>query len=298
MSRPRFHLVLLGLVTFTPLSDGWSQAPFALSEVKPQVIQAHRAKEAGMVDSVEVQIGDKVEEGQILARLEHDRQLHAYLVAKARAENTGNLMIAEGELQEKNAALEDMHMKYRRRQVSASQVSQSQGQAKAAQGRYEQAKMNADLAKLELALAEKMLERRFIRCTLKGSVVEIAKVPGDRAGEGDVVVTVADLSWITAVIPMTKESATALASNAAFPVKIAGSSMTRVAQVIGMTPMPHGTKGEQMVQIAFANSDPLALVKQKVYEVLLPENLKTAPVAKQTPPAPKPETAKKTPGRT
>lgn len=298
MSRSRRLLVFLGLATFAALMDGWSQAPFALSDVKPQVVQAHRAREAGLMETVEIQIGDKVEVGQVLARLEHDRQLHAYYVAKARAENTGSVMIAEGELQEKNAALEDMHMKYRRRQVSASQVSQSQGQAKAALGKLEQAKMNAELAELELRLAEKMLERRFIRCALKGTVVEIAKYPGDRAGEGDVVVTVADLSWITAVIPMTRESAAALASNAAFPVKIAGSSLTRVAQVIGVTPMPNGAKGEQLVQIAFANSDPLSLVKQKVYEVLLPPNLKTAPVAKQSPPPAKPEAAKKTPGRT
>ncbi len=298
MSRSRRHLVLLGLASFAALSDGRSQSPFALSDVKPQLIQAHRAKEAGVMDSVEVKIGDKVEEEQILARLEHDRQLHACFVAKVRAENKGALMTAEGELQEKNAALEDMNNKYRRRQVSAAQVSQSQGQAKAALGKLEQAKMNAELADLELKLAEKMLERRFIRCALKGTVVEIAKYPGDRAGDGDVVVTVADLSWITAVIPMTKESAAALASNAAFPVKIAGSSINRVAQVTGITPMPNGAKGEQMVRIAFANSDPLALVKQNIYEVLLPENLKTAPVAKQTPPPAKPEAAKKPPGRT
>jgi multidrug efflux pump subunit AcrA (membrane-fusion protein) len=283
----------------TVVTDGWSQVSFALSDVKPHVLQMHRAREAGVMDSVEVRIGDSVGEGQILARLEHDRQLHAYHVAKAKAENKGGLTIAEGELQEKNAALEEMNMKYRRRQVSAAQVSQSQGQAKAAQGRLEQAKMNAELAELELALAEKLLERRFIRCTFKGTVVEIARNPGDRTAEGDVVVTVADLSWMTAVIPMTKESAAALAGNAAFPVKMAGSSVTRMAQVVGVTPMPHGTKGEQMVQIAFANSDPFFLFKQKAYEVLLPANLKTAPLAKQAPPPPaKSDAAKKTPGRT
>jgi len=52
------------------------------------------------------------------------------------------------------------------------------------------------------------------------------------------------------------------------------------------------------VQIAFANADPLSLVSQKVYEVLLPQNLKTAPVAKRAPAPPKPEATKKTPGRT
>lgn len=290
---------ILLLTLFSVITDGWSQVSFALSDVKPHVLQMHRAREAGVMDSMEVRIGDSVTEGQILAKLEHDRQLHAYHVAKARAENRGGLTIAEGELQEKNAALEEMNMKYRRRQVSAAQVSQSQGQAKAAQGRLEQARMNADLADLELALAEKLLERRFIRCTFKGTVVEIAKNPGDRTAEGDVVVTVADLSWMTAMIPMTKESAAALSEGAAFPVKMAGSAVTRMAQVVDVTPMPHGTKGEQMVRIAFANTDPFFLLKQKAYEVLLPPNLKTAPLAKQAPPPPvKSDAAKKTPGRT
>jgi len=250
------------------------------------------------MEVVEVKLGDKVSERQVLARLDHDRQLHAYNVAKARADNLGAVMIAEGEVQEKSAALEEMNLKFRRRQVSASQVSQSAGQARAAQGRLEVARMNAELADLELKLAEKMLERRFIRSALEGTVIEIARTPGDRVGEGDVVVTVADVNWMTALIPMTKESAAALSESAAVPVRLAGSSVTRVAQVIGMTPMPHATKGEQMVQISFANADPFSLSPQQAYEVLLPQNLKTAPIAKQAPLPPKPEAAKKAPGRT
>lgn len=295
MSRLLVFLLPFLLASF---SAGWSQTVFALSDVKPHIVQVHRAKEAGLLDTMEVQVGDKVVEGQVLARLEHDRQLNAYYVAKARAENRGTVTTAEGELQEKVAVLEDMNMKYRRRQVSASQVSQCQGQAKAAQGKLETARLNADLADLELKLAEKMLERRFVRCALNGTVVEIAKAPGDRVQEADVVVTVADLNWMTALIPMTKESAAALADNAAFPVRLAGDTLTRAAQVIGKTQMPNATKGEQMVQIAFANTDSLALVSQKVYEVLLPQNLKTAPMAKQPSPPPKPEATKKTPSRT
>jgi multidrug efflux pump subunit AcrA (membrane-fusion protein) len=292
-------LVILAFALLAIPFSGWSQTTFALTDVKPQLVQMHRTKEAGLLDTVEVKLGDKVTEGQMLVRLEHDRQLHTYYVAKAKAENQGSVTAAEGELQEKNAALEEMNMKYRRRQVSAAQVSQVQGQVKAAQGRLEIARMNAELAELELRLAEKLLERRFVRCALKGTVVEISRAPGDRAGEGDIVVTVADLNWMTALIPMTKESAAALAENAAFPLRLAGSSVTRVAQVIGMTPMQHGTKGEQMVQVAFANADPFSLVSQKAYEILLPQNLKTAPIAKQVPAPPKPpETVKKPPGRT
>lgn len=291
MSSARWCLFLF-LSGFFLLSEGRTQSVFALSDVKPHVVQVHRAREAGVVESVEVKIGDKVEEGQLLVRLEHVRQLHAYLTAKARAENSGGLMIAEGELQEKSAALEEMNNRYKRRQVSASQVAQSQGQLKAAEGKLEQARMNAKLAELELKLAENMLERRFVRCTFKGTVIEISKNPDERANEGDAVVTVADLNWMTALIPLTRESAAALAANATFPVRIAGSSIIRAAQVLAVTPMPNATKGEQLVQIAFANGDPLSPIKDKTFEVLLPEGVKPVP------PAPKPPPAKKTPGRT
>jgi macrolide-specific efflux system membrane fusion protein len=268
-----------------PLAVVWGQSPFSLLDVKPHLIQMHRARESGLLDSVEVKLGDKVKPGQVLARLEHDRQLHAYNVAKARAENLGSVMIAEGELQEKTAIFEDINMKFRRRQATAAQVAQSQGQMKAAHGRLEVARMNAELAKLELRLAEKMLERRFIRCGMDGTVIEIARAPGDRVGEGDVVVTVADLNWMTAFIPLTKESAAALTENATFPVRVAGGTATRIAQVIDVKPMPNGTKGEQLVQVAFANSDPLSLVP-RAYEVLLPQNLKIAPMAKPSPAKP------------
>lgn len=294
-NRMTRSLVFLVLLALSP--SGWGDTVFSLSDIKPHVIQVHRAKEAGIVENVEVKVGDKVTQKQILVRLEHDRQLHAYLVAKARAESHGALMVAEGDVQEKSAVLEEVNTKFRRRQVSGSQVSQAMGQLKTAQGRLEVARMNAKLAELELALAEKMLERRFIRSALDGTVIEISRAPGDRAGEGEIVVTVGDVNWMTAFIPLTKESAAALAQNAGVPIRMAGSSVTRIAQVIGTTPMPHATKGEQLVQISFANPDPLTL-PQKAFEVLLPQNLKTVPIAKQAPPPAKPEPAKKPPGRT
>jgi multidrug efflux pump subunit AcrA (membrane-fusion protein) len=288
-------LVFLSLLALSP--SGWGETVFSLPEIKPHVVQTHRTKEAGIVETVEVKVGDKVSPKQILLKLEHDRQLHAYLVAKAKADNEGALMVAEGDVEEKSANLEEVNMKFRRRQVSASQVTLAMGQLKTSRGRLEVARMNKKLADLEVALAEKMLERRFVRAALEGTVIEISRAPGERAGEGDIVVTVADINWMTAFIPLTKESAAALGKSAFIPIRMAGSSVTRVAQVIGTKPMPNATKGEQLVQITFSNPDPLTL-PQKAFEVLLPQELKTVPIAKQAPAPAKPEPAKKTPGRT
>lgn len=295
MSRPAFLVLIVHLGLVAP---GRGEVAVPLTDVKPHTIQMHRAQEAGLLETLAVKPGDRVEEGQVLARLEHERQLHAYNVAKVKADNQGGLMVAQGELQEKTAAFEEMQARYRKRQVSAAQVSKSQGEAKAAGGRYELARMNDELADLELALAEKMLERRFIRCRMKGTVLEVAKAPGDRVAEGDVVVTVADLNWITAVIPVTRESAAALANSAFLPIRFAGSTATRAAQIVGVTPMPNGSKGEQMVRLAFMNPDPLALLDPKAFQVVLPGNIQTAPIAKPPAVPSKPPAPKKAPGQT
>ncbi len=235
----------------------------------------------------------------MLVRLEHDRQLHTYYVAKAKAENQGSVMAAEGELQEKNAALEEMNMKYRRRQVSAAQVSQIQGQVKAARGRLEIARMNAELAELELRLAEKLLERRFVRCALKEPWSKSRVHPVTGLGEGEIVVSSCRSELDDGAHSHDQGVRRRFGGKCGFSCGWPEARSTRVAQVIGMTPMQHGTEGRTNGAGRFANADPFSLVSQKAYEILLPQNLKTAPIAKQVPAPPKPpETSQKPPGRT
>jgi multidrug efflux pump subunit AcrA (membrane-fusion protein) len=271
------------LAALAGLSSVPAQTPFGLSDLQPHIAQGHRAREAGVMDTIEIRVGDTVSVDQILARLDHERQLHAYLVAKARAENRGGVMIAEGEVQEKAAALEEVSSRLKRRQASEAQVRAAEGQWKAAQGKLEQAKMNAELAKLELALAEKNLERRFIRSGMKGTVIDISRQAGDKVGEGDVVVVVGDLNYLTTAIPLSKEAAEKLAAGATLPLRLAGGTSTRVAQIVGITPLPNGTKGEKLVQIAFSNWDPVDVLRSKAYEVILPGTVKPVTPA---PPAP------------
>ncbi|HRJ73476.1 MAG TPA: HlyD family efflux transporter periplasmic adaptor subunit [Terrimicrobiaceae bacterium] len=292
MKRPLLIAITLACAAGSSLP---AQNPFALKDVQPATMDSIRAKEAGVVFTVEVSIGDEVNPGQILARLDHERQLHTYNTAKVRAENRSGIDIAEGDLMEKSANLTEMQNRYRRRQVSEAQVTQAQGQQKSSQGKYDQAKMFAELAKLEFELAERMLEKRFLRASIKGTVVEIAKARGEKAAEGDVIVTVADLTELSAGIPMSSESAAALSPNASLPVRLAGSNITRIARVQSITALPKGAKGEQMVRIVFDNPNPARPLASQVCEVLLPEGVKALTIAKEPAPAPKSEPAKKPP---
>lgn len=266
---------------------------FALKEVKPATMETLRARENGVIDSIEVAIGDDVTPNQILARLDHDKQLHTYNTTKLKADNKGQLEIAEGDLMEKNAALEEVRDLFRRRQVSENKVQQSEGQAKTSRGKLEQAKMFVELAKLEFLQAEKALEKRFFRSTIRGTVIDIARVKGEKAAEGDVVVTVADLSELSSSIPMTKESAAALSTNTNLPVRIPGLNATRIARIESISDIKGSKSGEQMVRVVFSNPTPHQMLKSQICEVLLPEGVKALNLAKEAPPAQKPDAAKK-----
>jgi multidrug efflux pump subunit AcrA (membrane-fusion protein) len=272
----------------------FAQNFFALKEVQPATMETLRAREGGVLDSIEVAIGDEVTPKQILARLDHDKQLHTYNAAKLRADNRGQLEIAEGDLMEKSAGLEEMRDRFRRRQVSDNQVQQSEGQAKTSRGKLEQAKMFVELAKLELLQAEKALEKRFFRATIQGTVIDISRAKGEKAAEGDIVVTVADLSELSSGIPMTKESAAALSTNTSLPVRIPGLNATRIARVESISDIKGSKSGEQMVRVVFSNPTPHQMLKNQVCEVLLPEGVKALNLAKEAPPA-KPDSAKKPP---
>ena len=290
--NPR-SLLITAALTACATVPVFAQSFVPLKEVQPATMDTLRAKEAGVLDSVDVAVGDQVTPNQILAKLDHDKQLHVYNTAKLKAENKGQLEIAEGDLMEKSAGLTEMRERFRRRQVSQNQVQQSEGQTKASKGKLEQAKMFAELAQLELLQAEKALEKRFFRSTIQGTVIDVAKVKGEKAADGELVVTVADLSELSSNIPMTAESAASLGSTTSLPVRIPGTNITRIARVDSVVPIRGSKSGEQMVRIVFGNPTPHKFVKNQACEILFPQGVKALSLAKEAPPAAKPDATKK-----
>lgn len=277
-------LWIIGLMAACSLAQ--AQTTFPLKEIMPTTVEILRAQEGGVLDSVDVNVGDEVVAKQVVAKLEHVRQLHTYKVAKKRAENRSGIEMAEGEVQEKNAAFEEIKARYRRRQVSEAQVDQAEGQTKIAKAKLSQAHVNADLAQLELELAERMLEKRFFRTSINGVVIEVTKRAGEKVSEGEALVTVADISEMRAEIPMSKESAAEIGSGTHFPVTLAGTSITRIARVEAIEPLAGGKNGEQSVKIVFSNLAPHIAYKSQVCEVLLPEGIKAIQPPKEKPAPP------------
>lgn len=258
-----------------------------LKNIKPATVAFGHARESGTVETVEVACGDVVKVGQILLRLDHFRQFHAWRTAKLKSDSDAALSMARGELRQKEAILSDVQVRYRRRQVSEASVQSAEGELETARGKADQAKLNKELAKLDLELAENVLNMRFVFSPINGTVLEIARRPGEKANAGDAVVTVADLTSVQAEIPLVKDSIKGLSVGDSLPVRIPGSNTVRVAQVSAISPLAKAKNGEQLVSIIFPNLAPGESLARQSYELLLPHGAKLAQISQEKTPPPK-----------
>lgn len=263
------------------------QVNLSVKNPKPSVIDFGYCFESGQVESWEAGIGENVKKGQLIVKFDHARQLHAYETAKLKANSDAQIESVLGELKQKEAQLADSQIRFRRRQITEEQMRMSEGEAEITRGKLKQARLNKQLAALDLELAEKMLEMRYIRSPINGTVMKIERRPGQRAAAGDVVVTVADLSNVEAEVPLSGHILGRLKEGDSIPIRLAGGEFTRLAQVVAVNPLAGAKNGEKMVKIAFANSSPETALASQSYELLMPEGTKLAPVTKAAPPPPK-----------
>ena len=273
-----FLLSLEGTVSVLAIS------PFALKDIKPAAVETVRAREPGILDEFLVRAGDEVKPGQLLGKLDNDKQSYAFNTAKLKADNKGTIEVAEGEIEEKSATVTDLAERVRRRTATEAQLNAAKGRERAARGKLEQAKLSRDLAKMDAEMAEKALERRFFRAPIAGTVIEITKQRGEKAADGEIVFTVADLTELSASIPLSKEMAGGLGPNSTFLVRQPGTNITRVARIQSISAMPHASKGEQVAKVVFQNPDTTQSLARP-FELLLPDGMETVPWAK---PPPKP----------
>jgi multidrug resistance efflux pump len=284
----KIPLVLISLMAACPALLH-AQEIHPLKAIAPAEVAIVTSREAGFLESVEIDVGDKVEEGQLLMKLDHDRQLHSYLTAKVRAEDRSGIEIAEGDLREKNANLSYVQERHRKRNAVDEDVEKAQAQAQMARGRLEQARTRMELAKLELALAERLLENRYIRAPIDGTVVNIFKPQGTRVNLGDNVVTVADLENLATTVPISKDSLTRIAVGSSIPVRIPGSESLRYARIASVDPIEGAPDGQHAMKLIFENMSPTTPLAALAAEAILPPGVEADPTP--TPkPKPKPET--------
>lgn len=230
--------------------------PVVVSNPAPAVTIPLRAREVGLCDEILVKLGDRVSARQIVARLDHFRQLHAFQTAKRRLLNRGMLTIAEADLKEKSSALEEAQQKHRRRQISDAELTRATAQHEVAVARLSLARDAMEQAQSDCDLAEQALQERFVRSPVAGVVTQIHKNLGERAQSGDPVVSIGDDTQLSVDQIFSKEAAAKLVTGALIPIKTSASGPTLEARIAAISAAPKAANGEKILTLIFDNPDP------------------------------------------
>ena len=133
----------------------------------------------GVVDSISVERGDVVKRGQVVMQLRASVERASLAVARERATQMGETVVAKGTQELAQRELERANELYAQNFVSKTYLDKQLAEAKVAGGRTDQAGERRKLSTREVDLAEAQLAQRTIRSPLSGVVVERLAAPGE-----------------------------------------------------------------------------------------------------------------------
>jgi RND family efflux transporter MFP subunit len=148
------------------------------------------AKQEGIIDSIEFDIGARVQEGDVIGHL--DDAIATLNVDKQRliAEGQGPILKVTAQREQalsKLARLERLDS-LRRGTVSREELDQARADVNYADGLIKEAKEKQAVDKAELALAEKILEHHQIVAPFTGIIIERLKQPSESVRQNEAVI--------------------------------------------------------------------------------------------------------------
>jgi RND family efflux transporter MFP subunit len=146
---------------------------------------------ASILDKVEVDRGDLVKQGQVIARLESTVDQAVVAVNRARAESTAEIEAKQAVLDQKKGVLNRKLGLQRSSYASAQDIETAQAEYNVAEQDLALAKLNRRMAELDLRRTEAALEQRTIRSPIDGVVVKRSLGPGEYVHQEANIVTLA-----------------------------------------------------------------------------------------------------------
>ena len=138
-----------------------------------------RSPVEAVIESVQVQRGDLIRKGQIIATLESGPERAALEMARSRATMQGELRAAEARMnlaQKKMVRAEEL---YKQNFVSVNARDEAEAEFRFSTEQLRQARENQKLAELEVQRSTEVLAMRTIKSPFSGVVVEVLQKPGE-----------------------------------------------------------------------------------------------------------------------
>jgi RND family efflux transporter MFP subunit len=161
--------------------------------IEPQQIVKLANPVVGVIAQLDVDRGDIVHKGQIIGRMEDGVEAATLALARAKASNEFPIKSAEARLQFLRRKLGRVSPLAHRGAASQVELDDAEAQASIAVQQLKEAKLNRELARLEVRHAEEVLNQRTIRSPIDGVVVERLLVPGEYRNDQSPIMTLAQI---------------------------------------------------------------------------------------------------------
>ncbi len=179
------------LVLSLAAGEGGAAAPTAAAAPMPALgclIEAERIAEVGspvigVVERVEVERGERVNKGQVLAVLRDSVERAALSVATLRARSDADIQAATASAEFNRKKLERTRDLVSKKFVTQQALEQARAEADLAEQKLVQAREQRDLSRQERDVAAAQLEQRTIRSPIDGVVAERYVSPGERVDD-------------------------------------------------------------------------------------------------------------------
>jgi RND family efflux transporter MFP subunit len=161
--------------------------------VNPRHVVRVAAPVQGLVVAVEVDRGDLVSAGQVLARMESSVEEANLELARVRAASDAALRAARARHEFLRRKLQRIEQLRARAVAADSALEEAAAEASVAEMNIRTEELNRSLAQHELRRAEAQLRLRTVRSPIAGVVVERSLLPGEYSNENSHILTVAEI---------------------------------------------------------------------------------------------------------
>lgn len=242
------------LCTSSPLIAQTTRQPEGFTEPFKTVIVA--SPESGVLHTLSAREGDKLNEGDIIAKLDSQVLIASVNTAREKIKSQGKIHGAKANADSKAHHLQQMQGLFEQQHASDKEVKQAQLEFDLAKAHLETATDELHALEMDLKRIEAQLERRIVRAPVTGTVLEIPRQVGEAitATESQVATIVA-LDQLRVRYFLATERAVKLKRGQIVNVSFPDSHQSTHAVVDFVSPVTDSKSGTVRVELLIKNNE-------------------------------------------
>lgn len=213
------------------------------------------ALEAGRLESLMVKVGDRVEAGQVVAKLDDTIQLFAVQSADVLASMRGTLDAAIADKEVHQWRLHQLRELSNKGIARPEEVNRAEAEFRVAEARWLSAKEEIMVREIDLKRAREQVRRRQIAAPISGVVAKIYRKPGEYVSPSDpAIVQVISVHQLIGEFNIPAADALRLELGQKVKVDAISLAITVVCEIESIAPLIDGESGTLAVRVRIDNS--------------------------------------------